>query len=614
MSMTEEPGFPELPQRLPTRELLLAQALEACITAERRKPGSAQAIIAQQPAWARADLQWMMGLAGSLDAAAADARMSPEFRLAARTRLMKHIGAEAAHEPLPLVGPRLSAVPSRNGHHPRLQRRSPWLWRGSASLVAAVLGVAATLTASASALPGEPLYQLKQAQEALNVRLAADDQARALALLGQADARLDETARLLQQGRTDAANETTQRYGQFVERATTTYVVTIDDTPEQAPGTLNLETRLTQQQEQLQTILQTAPEPARADLREALVTTERGRALVADPRPVEQALGKPTSDRSAVAAAVPTMAAEDLPTVVPTRRPAIVPAPNVVVAQATEQPVDKAVVAQQEATGRGEDILPRAPTSGVHAQNTAPNNGGRAQDSVPNRGGPAQQPARAVVPQDQHPDEVANSPAVVARDDGGSDQGSNGPVRGGTTPSGRTIPLLGQADGRAAPQPNNPTAPNGNGSGSGNEADTARGHNDEPAQAQPVVAHQPVAPLTATDSRSGAASDNKPAGGGTAGGGGAAQRTTTPPQVASPGEKPTGGTVGRDNGDPRSGAPASTAPGAKVQPTPVATPGRRAGGDNNGTDTAHPTPTHNGPVDPHGGGGNGGGDGGHGGD
>ena len=52
---------------------------------------------------------------------------------------------------------------------------------------------------------------LKQAQEELGVRLAADDQQRALALLRQANARLDETTRLLQQGRTLDATATTLR-------------------------------------------------------------------------------------------------------------------------------------------------------------------------------------------------------------------------------------------------------------------------------------------------------------------------------------------------------------------------------------------------------------------
>src|SRR5258708_7328293 len=335
--MQDEPASPELPQRFPTRELLLAHALDACIAAERRAPGSAQAIIDQQPVWLRADLVSMMKLAGSLDSAAASASMSPEFRRAARARLMEHIGADAMVEPVPLIGPRLSAVPSRNDHHPGRRRHSRWAWRVSTGLLAAVLGVTATLTASASALPGDALYNLKQAQGELSVRLAPDDQARALALLGRADARLDETQRLLLQGRTTAALETTQRYGQNVERATTTYIITMNDTPE--PGAtppMALHTRLTQQQQQLQTILHSTPHPARADLREALVTTERGRALVADPRRVDRALGRASSDRSAVAAAVPTTAAEGSPTVVPTHRPAMVPQPAapVVVANA----------------------------------------------------------------------------------------------------------------------------------------------------------------------------------------------------------------------------------------------------------------------------------------
>src|ERR1700687_5563562 len=95
MRLPDEPGFPLLPPGQPTRDLLLAQALDACITAERRLPGSAQEIIARQPAWARADLQRLIGLAGSLDAAASNAIMSSEFRVAARERLMQRIGGHA---------------------------------------------------------------------------------------------------------------------------------------------------------------------------------------------------------------------------------------------------------------------------------------------------------------------------------------------------------------------------------------------------------------------------------------------------------------------------------------------------------------------------------------
>src|SRR5205085_6227757 len=116
---------------------------------------------------------------------------------------------------------------------------------------------------------------LKQAQEELNLRLAADDQGRVLALLRNADARLDETQRLLQQGRTSEAVETAQRYDQSVERATTALVVTL--APGEASGRFEpLESKLGEQQQRLEAIIQTAPEPARPDLREALATTARG--------------------------------------------------------------------------------------------------------------------------------------------------------------------------------------------------------------------------------------------------------------------------------------------------------------------------------------------------
>src|SRR5207302_4502594 len=105
-------------------------------------------------------------------------------------------------------------------------------------------------TASANALPGEPLYGIKQAQEELGVRLAPDDQARALALLHQADARLDETARLLHAGRTDEVAQTTQRFDEVIDRVTTTYVVTIAESDAQEPATARMESRLSQQQEQ----------------------------------------------------------------------------------------------------------------------------------------------------------------------------------------------------------------------------------------------------------------------------------------------------------------------------------------------------------------------------
>ena len=109
MRLPDEPGFPVLPPGQPTRDLLLAQALDACITAERRLPGSSQEIIARQPAWARGDLQRLVGLAGSLDAATSNAIMSSEFRVAARARLMQRIGGETG----PAQGTQARSGPTR---------------------------------------------------------------------------------------------------------------------------------------------------------------------------------------------------------------------------------------------------------------------------------------------------------------------------------------------------------------------------------------------------------------------------------------------------------------------------------------------------------------------
>src|SRR5690349_22806888 len=120
------------PDHEPTRALLVAQALDQCIEAERRLPGSANTVIARQPEWARAELRRLIRLATALDAAAESAVISEDFRVAARARLMHRIapnqvrdlsGAAGQNGPVVHRGPRLTAVPSRNGHH--VVRRSP---------------------------------------------------------------------------------------------------------------------------------------------------------------------------------------------------------------------------------------------------------------------------------------------------------------------------------------------------------------------------------------------------------------------------------------------------------------------------------------------------------
>ena len=412
-------------EREPTRELLLAQALDACIEAERHLTGSSDEVIGRQPAWARAELHQLVSLAAALDAAAGQTVIADDFRVAARERLMARIGGslEAGHASA--TGPWLTTVPgvpSANGHQRPKRLRSKWMWRGaSGGLLAAALAVTATLTASASSLPGEPLYSIKQAREELGVRLAADDQARALALMVQADARLDEAARLLQQGRTADVAEATQRFDQVVERATTTYVVAVDESTRGGPNGENMESRLTQQQEQLQELLQTAPEPARADLREALVTTERGRALVADPRPVDRVLGRTAPRPPEVAAALPTVAAEDEPTAVPTptqtpptATPVVVvaepPAPTPVVAESREVEHEDEAPAEAHNEDRPAVVAPSNRGSQVGRVNPPPApaparvQGGQSRDQGRNQ----------AVEREQNQDDASPNSAVVA--------------------------------------------------------------------------------------------------------------------------------------------------------------------------------------------------------
>ena len=585
--------------REPTRELLLAQALDACIEAERRAPGSAAELIARQPAWARDELRRLVDLAGSLDSAAANTVISEDFRAAARERLMQRIAGRPGVASGPVASGWLTPVPSNSGNVYRIVRRpARWMWRGAGGgLLAAALVAAATLSASASALPGDALYGLKQAQEELGVRLAADDEARALALLRQADARLDETARLLDQGRTAESAAVAQRYDEVVERATTAYVVSMDDSQRGDPTSTRMDSKLSEQQDQLQALLQTAPEPARADLREALVATERGRALVSDPRPVERALGRGTSPKPA-AAALPTMAVEDEPTAVPTETP-VPPTPVPVVV--AEAPTATAVVAEtheaetREAetheAERGEDRAAVAPQ--------------QADNRGSSRGGPPTAPARVqpAPTRDQggdqrggddaaeHADEVLPAVPVIAEDSAARGDGSS------QAEGRRVAPSVGggEGDGRGGAV----DARGGDGDARGGEADARGGDGDardasQPAQVadtrgrsgdsvqrsgndQQQQPQQPQPQQTDTRERSGDDAQQPTSG-----------RQTAPAVVQAP-----------DNRSGRSGEDTPTpAPRATPQPVVVSQSGRNTSSDGNkdgGGDVKAPTST---PVPP----------------
>ena len=159
---------------------------------------------------------------------------------------------------------------------------------GVAGLVAAAAATAAAVGVSASALPGDALYGFKQAREELSLRLAADDEQRVQALLQRGDARLDETARLIELGRTTEAAQTVQRFDAVVERATTTMVDTSDVAQWSPCAASHLETKLDEQHERLRRILEVAPQPAQDDLRDVLRVAALDRDLAVEPRPAAE--------------------------------------------------------------------------------------------------------------------------------------------------------------------------------------------------------------------------------------------------------------------------------------------------------------------------------------
>jgi len=206
------------------------------------------------------ELSSLVILGRRLEASANSVGPSDAFRAAGRMRLVASMRETTA----------LSASRVRQ------PQRQPWrFWlavpgwfaRVAAALSAIALAGAATASASASALPGDPLYGIKQAAEQVALVTAADDAARQQVLVRQADTRLEETSRLLEQGRDAEAGQNALRYSQVLE-ATTAAVGAVEP----------VETTLQADTARLASLLAAAPPPARQGLQRALEAAERGLA------------------------------------------------------------------------------------------------------------------------------------------------------------------------------------------------------------------------------------------------------------------------------------------------------------------------------------------------
>src|SRR6266542_3944679 len=202
------------------------------------------------------ELAELIALARALELSAADVvRPSDAFRHRARRQLLAHM----ATSPVPAhVRISRAAVEAR-------QRIGIWLGRFAAGAAALAMAGTATAVASASALPGDLLYPVKEVSEAVAVQAAPSEAARQQVLLRQADARLDETTRLLQQARGDDAAVAAERLRQTLQ----TLEAGADANETVWPGLERAESRLS-------ALLQTAPASAEPGLERALESARRG--------------------------------------------------------------------------------------------------------------------------------------------------------------------------------------------------------------------------------------------------------------------------------------------------------------------------------------------------
>lgn len=286
-----------------------------------------------------ADVAELVEVARALEYTASCVVPDGEFRTAARQRLLTEMARSSR-----------AARPVRASLS---QRMRMWALRLGTGLTALGLTGAAAASASANALPGEALYPVKQATEAVALQLATTEADRRDILLRQAETRLDEAARLLDEGRAADAAVTVSRYQATVSLLS-------EETRSE-----KLESDLRTNDVRLNALLETAPPPVRPGLERALTPmaghVDRSRpnpaalpadvvpavveptntaptrephrpvrAADADERPADDSRGKPAAEHGRgadgpAAIRTPNPATEPAPADVPDDRPDVAP-------------------------------------------------------------------------------------------------------------------------------------------------------------------------------------------------------------------------------------------------------------------------------------------------
>jgi hypothetical protein len=268
------PSLGQTPEPL-DRDVRLAELLDTCLRAERRAPGTAPDLVDDAPEELRGELRQLLDLARALQAASRPSATA-EFRAGAQARF--HAVAQ------PAVARRAAAPVG-------LRRVGPWLARLAAGLAALVLASYGGVRASADSLPGQPLYAVKQADEAITLGLTQDDLSRAFVLLDQAGARLDEATRLAGAAQVQAAGDLLQQYVATVERASTTF--------SRAQGADRrrgeFDAQLQVQFGQLESLARDAPQPLRPGVQQAQAIVTRELSQSPGPSGAPSAIPNPSA-------------------------------------------------------------------------------------------------------------------------------------------------------------------------------------------------------------------------------------------------------------------------------------------------------------------------------
>jgi len=270
----------------------LADLLDACLRAEQLEPGAAARLIEAAPEHLRAELEALVRFAQRLEDSAW-VGPTETFRAGARARLEAQLAPPRSHPLRPM----------------RLGTR--WLVRAAAGIVALSLLAYAATSVAARALPGEPLYGIKQAREVLAVELARDDAGRALVLVEQAGERLDECTRLADAGRTELAAASAEQYVATLDRALTTLVTARPAPDQQAREQFAAAVRA--QQHGLEVLATVSAAPLRPALDQAIAADGMALDRSSQPSPTAQPAAPPSPPAATVASPAPRPAASPAP-------------------------------------------------------------------------------------------------------------------------------------------------------------------------------------------------------------------------------------------------------------------------------------------------------------